>query len=313
MHFHSFFGESKYHSRPLAPMLAAGGASLVAWSLVGDLLWVDWKTYKQNSQPKVGEALGWFEREIARIKAHCAEQRLKIALTPRDVDRAREGDPHIVLAIEGASFIERDPALVKRAYELGVRHLQLVHYVRNPLGDIQTEAAEHQGLTTLGKQVVEHCNRLGMLVDLAHATPAVVRDALALSTTPVVWSHGSVARGNAPAAGTTVLWRTRQLSLELAKGIAAKGGVVGLWALKPDVGASVEAYAGRLAELADWLGEDNAAFGTDINGLAAYATVSTYGDLRRVVEHWHGQGMPAARIHKLAVGNYARVLKVAMQ
>lgn len=45
MHFHSCFGESKFHFRPLRHTLAAGGATLVAWSLVGDLLFVDWKTY----------------------------------------------------------------------------------------------------------------------------------------------------------------------------------------------------------------------------------------------------------------------------
>jgi hypothetical protein len=54
MHFHSFFAESKYHLRPLAQTLAAGSTTLAAWSLVGDLLWFDVKTYKQTSAPKPG-------------------------------------------------------------------------------------------------------------------------------------------------------------------------------------------------------------------------------------------------------------------
>ncbi|MGH9811130.1 MAG: membrane dipeptidase, partial [Terriglobia bacterium] len=147
MHFHSFFAESKYHLRPLAQRLASGNTTLAAWSLVGDLLWFDVKTYKQKSVPKPGETLGWFQRELGRIKAHVAQQKLKIVRAPEDVDLAIRGQPHVVLAVEGASFIESDLRRVKAAYDLGLRHLQLVHYTRNTIGDLQTETPEHQGLT----------------------------------------------------------------------------------------------------------------------------------------------------------------------
>lgn len=133
MHLHSFFAESKYHLRPLAPALAAGNTTLAAWSLVADLLWFDPKTYKQKSEPKSGEAMGWFQRELGRIKGHIAEQKLKIVRTPQDVDLALRGEPHIVLAVEGSNFIEKDPARVKVAYDAGLRHLQLVHYTRNTM------------------------------------------------------------------------------------------------------------------------------------------------------------------------------------
>lgn len=311
MHFHSYFGNSTHHLRPLAATLAAGGTTLAAWSLVGDLLLVDWKTFKQRSEPKPGEAMGWFERELDRIKAHCAEQKLKLIATAADVDRAVAGEPHIVLAVEGATFVDADPARVQRAFDLGVRHLGLVHYIRNTLGDIQTLPYQSQGLTDLGRQVVRECNRLGMLIDVAHCAPAVVRDVLALSTAPIVYSHGSVVRGPA-AAPTAMVWRARQLPLDLAKAIAAKGGVVGLWVLTLDIGTSVADYARRMAEAAQWLGEDHVAFGTDINGLGRNAILSSYGELRGVVARWQAQGMPEPRMRKLAIGNYARVLKAAM-
>jgi membrane dipeptidase len=312
MHFHSFFADSKYHLRPVGPGLAAGNTTLAAWSLVGDLLWFDVKTYKQNSVPKPGEAMGWFQRELGRIKEHIAQQKLEIVRAPKDIDLALRGKPHIVLAVEGASFIETDPGRLKTAYDLGLRQLQLVHYTRNTLGDIQTEAAEHRGLTQLGKQVVRECNRLGILVDLAHSTEAAVADALALSRVPIVWSHSSVTREPA-AAGTGAIWRRRQLSLGTAKEIARKGGVVGLWSLAVDVGKTPAAYADRMIELAEWLGDDHVAFGTDFNGLGPYGLLSGYGDLRRVVEHWQRQGIGEARIRKLAIGNFARVLKAALQ
>ena len=90
--------------------------------------------------------------------------------------------------------------------------------------------------------------------------------ALAVSKAPMVWSHSSVTRTRRPQWIMPVT-QARQLSLEQAKAIAAKGGVVGLWALRSDVGQTPEAYADRLSEMADWLGEDHAAFGTDMNGL----------------------------------------------
>ena len=291
MHFHSFFGDSKYHSRPVAQALSAGGATLVSWSLGGDILWFDSKTYKQKSVPAPGEPLGWFQRELGRIKAHVADQKLKIVRSASDVDRALRGEPQIVLSVEGASFIENDAGRVKVAYDLGVRHLQLVHYTRNTLGDIQTDPPEHKGLTELGKQVVRECNRLGILVDLAHCTEATARDALSVSRAPVVWSHGSVTRGPA-APPSALVWRRRQLSLDVAREIARKGGVVGLWALAPDVGKTVEAYGDRIAQLAEWLGEDHVAFGTDMNGLATFSVVSGYAEVRRIVEHWQRQRLP---------------------
>ena len=137
-------------------------------------------------------------------------------------------------------------------------------------------------------------------------------DALAISRAPIVWSHGSVTRG--PLAGASAsVWRRRQLSLDGAKEIARKGGVVGLWSLTADVGKTPEAYADRMIELAEWLGDDHVAFGTDLNGLGPYSALSGYGDLRRIIDHWQRQGVDEIRVRKLAIGNYARVLKAALQ
>src|SRR5262249_4560238 len=123
-------------------------------------------------------------------------------------------------------------------------------------------------------------------------------------------SHSSVTRTRKPS-WTMPVTQSRQLALEDAKAIAAQGGVVGLWSLRSDVGATPQAYADRLSEMADWLGEDHAAIGTDMNGLVAPA-LTRFADLRRVVEHWQRRGMNEARIRKLAIENYARVLRQAM-
>jgi membrane dipeptidase len=313
MHFHLLFiGPNPAASNPLARNLAGGRATLVAWSLVGDLPWmgVTPRGFKQKSVPKPRETVTWFQAELARVKAHIAEQNLKIIKGPDDVDLALKGDPHVVLSVEGASFLDDDLSQLQAAYDAGIRHIQLVHYIRNSIGDFQTEKPQHGGLSAQGRKVVQECNRLGILVDLAHSTPDAVTQALAVSKVPMVWSHSSVTRTRKPQWMMSVT-QARQLSLEGAKAIAAKGGVVGLWALRSDVGHTPEAYADRLSEMADWLGEDHAAFGTDMNGLLGPALTS-YADLRRVVDYWEQRRMSESRIRKLAIENYGRVLKQAM-
>jgi membrane dipeptidase len=314
MHAHLFFfGPRPASAQPLARSMAAGNVKLLSWSLVGDVPWLkrSRRGFEQSGTPGPGEALAWFEKDIALIKAHIAEQGLKIARTPADLDLALKGEPHVVLSVEGASFLDKDAGQLQAAYDHGIRHVQLVHYIRNPLADFQTERPEHDGMTELGKAAVEQCNRLGMLVDLAHCTPKAVDDALAVAKAPLVWSHSSVTRTREPGWRMPV-WQARQLSLESAKAIAAKGGVVGLWSLPSDVGRTVDAYAQRLAELADWLGEDHAAFGTDMNAIAN-PVIRSYADLQQVVAHWRRAGMPEARIRKLAIDNYARALRAAFE
>jgi membrane dipeptidase len=311
MHAHLFFIGPKPASRhPLGKMMADGNATLVSWSLVGDMRWIRPSPtgLRQKGAPKPGDATNWFKEEVARVTAHAREQKIKIATTPADIDRAVGGEPHVVLSVEGASFLDDGIDSLRIAHEAGIRHIQLVHFIRNTIGDFQTEPPEHNGLTAYGQQVIKECNRLGILVDLAHCTGAVVAQALAASSAPVVWSHSSVTKDGAFKRNAS--WRKRQLGMEQAKAIAAKGGVIGLWGLRSDVGSTVEAYGDRLLEMARWLGDDHVAFGTDMNAVAN-SPVATYADVRRVVRHME-KHIDSARVRKIAIGNYARVLRAAM-
>lgn len=312
MHFHSFFGDTPFHSRPMANTLANGRATLVAWKIVADGAWFLPKPpHTQTSEPKPGQALARLRQHAERVKAHLAEQRLKLALTPQDVDLALRGEPHIVLSVEGSVFLENDPARLQIAYDLGVRHLQLVHFINNPIADIQTVEPRLGNLTDLGKAVIAECNRLGILVDLAHMAPSGISASIAASRVPVVWSHGSVSAGPMPD-WKMVTWKARQLSLAKAREIAKAGGVVGLWALRTDVGPTPDAYGARLLEMANWLGDAHVGFGTDINGLGKHAVLNTFVDVRTVIEGWQARKVPEKRIRLIASENYGRVLKQAM-
>lgn len=313
MHFHSFFFRpDATQARPLARAMADGNATLVSWSLVGDVPWLRPAKggFAQKGAPKPGEAVTWFRQELDRVRKHLDGQKLRIARTPQDIDLALRGVPHVVLSVEGASLADDDLRQLEVAHDLGVRHVQLVHYITNPIGDFQTRRPRHGGLTKFGEKVIEECNRLGILVDLAHCTREVVTRALAVSKAPVVWSHSSVTKTREPHWSMPV-WQARQLTAETAGAIAAKGGVVGLWGMRPDVGATVEAYADRLLQMADWLGEDHVGFGTDMNALRN-PVIASFADLKRVVRYWETRGVDQGRIRKIAIGNYARVLRQAM-
>lgn len=131
----------------------------------------------------------------------------------------KEGKLEIALGIENGYGIGNDISLLKKYYDLGVRYLTLCHTKNNDICDSSTdpEGAEHNGLSEFGTRVVKEMNKLGILIDLSHASDKTVEDVLAISKVPVFASH-SCARffNNNP----------RNLSDDLIKKIAEKGGVI---------------------------------------------------------------------------------------
>ena len=101
-----------------------------------------------------------------------------------------------------------------------------MHYTLNAVGDIQTEAPRHGGLSDFGRELVRKAQAKGMLVDLAHSTEAAVGHALAVASKPMVWSHGWV-RERVGQWQESYGYQKRALSLEHARRIAAADGVVG--------------------------------------------------------------------------------------
>lgn len=296
--------------------------AIVAWKLVADARWIRVTNtgIEQAREPAPGELASFFEAYLERMKGYIAEQKLRTVLTPADVDACITGESGIVLASEGADFLEGKVENLNPAYEKGLRHLQLVHYIHSPVGDFQTVAPVHNGLSEMGKRLVEACNAKGVLVDLAHSTAASVDQALDISRAPLLWSHSWVegAGGN---------WQDqygflkRRLSLDHAKKIAAHGGVVGLWAFglsRPGFGWSVspgntQAYAREIANLVDKIGADHVGLGTDIEGVGPNWAVNDYGHLRSVVDHLEEMKLGASVIERIAYANYARLLKAVLR
>ncbi len=322
MHSHYGMVTRRGGESGLADDMRASGVALVAWKLIADARWIKAgpSGIAQSGEPAPGALAQFFGETIDRMRRYVTQHKLRAVLARADVDACVAGDSGIVLASEGADFLEGKVDGLGAAYDKGLRHLQLVHYIRTPVGDLQTTRPEHAGLSALGKQVIEACNARGILVDLAHSGGPSVEQALDVAKAPLVWSHGWVDAQPGQ-------WRdasgfmARRLSLEQAKKIAAKGGVVGLWALgvnRPVPGWNVSpgnqaSYARELASLVNRLGADHVALGTDIEGVGPNWAVNSYAHVRAVIGSLEEAGLGDAVIEKVAHANYARVLKEALK
>src|SRR6185295_19350887 len=116
----------------------------------------------------------------------------ELALTAKDVrDSFKRGRIGSLLGMEGGHAIENSLGALRAYYALGARYMTLTHSQTLDWADSATDEARHAGLTRFGEEVVREMNRLGMLVDLSHVSPATMEDALRVSEAPVIFSHSS--------------------------------------------------------------------------------------------------------------------------
>jgi membrane dipeptidase len=258
---------------------------------------------RQVREPHPGELRSSAVLQIDRVLARAGQGRLHLVLAPDDVDRARrERRPAALLAFEGGDALEGEPARVREYHALGVRSIQLVHYRINELGDIQTEPPRHGGLTPAGQAVVSELNRLGMVVDGAHAAPATLRGILAASRHPIIVSH------TGPAALRPQL--ARHLADDLLREVAAKGGVIGVWPLAR-AGAGLDQLLRELDYVRRLVGIDHVGLGTDMAGLAGATSIPTYREVALLPAALLARGLSDAGVRKVLGGNLMRVFETA--
>jgi membrane dipeptidase len=117
---------------------------------------------------------------------------LELALSSGDVERiVRSGKIASLIGIEGGVAIENSLAQLRAFYKLGARYMTLTHNTTLDWADAAIGEPKHDGLTPFGERVVKEMNRLGMLVDISHVSPATMADAMRLSRAPVIASHSS--------------------------------------------------------------------------------------------------------------------------
>jgi membrane dipeptidase len=293
--------------------MTANGMLVVARKIVADgpvIRRFPGKGIQQVREPAAGELASRFDKAFERLKAEHDSQKLIEIVDAASFRRVLDGrEPGVVLAAEGADFIDGDLKRLESMHAAGLVHVQLVHYRISEIGDISTERPRHNGLTPFGKQVLQACNRLGILVDIAHCTPDGMAQALELSAKPLIYSHGHMV-------STTPHWtqsatRARAIPSDLARRVAEKGGVIGLWPLGSQF-RSLDAYLSGLLAMVQALGPAHVGVGTDLFGLGGSTVIPGYEQFAELEELMMKRGLRTEDARNILGGNYLRVLGQAL-
>ncbi len=236
--------------------------------------------------------------------AAAAPDKLHVIRDQADLDmvlKARASGRQMVgglLATEGLHPLEGDLANIQHLYDAGYRMMGLLHFFDNELGG-SLHGVSHGGLTDFGKQAVGELERLGIIVDLAHSSPAVVDDVLAMAAKPVIVSHTGV-KGTCDSA--------RNLDDARMKRIAATGGLIGIgyWdgaVCDPSPASIVKAI--RYA--VDLVGAEHVALGSDYDGGTTVAFDTS--EIAVLTGEMRKAGFSEEEIAGVMGGNVVRLLR----
>lgn len=271
--------------------------------------------FAPNRNP--GDARDNLLRWFTALDAQLEKGQIHRALNLDDLRAAHQHvHPTIIQTVEGAMFIEGRLDRVEEVYKRGLRHLQLLHEHDDkvePLGDTNTAPAHLGGLTPFGAEVVRECNRLGIVVDLAHASHETVLGALKVATQPFIVSHTNLASWTGKNARMAEMMKPRLIRKEHAKVVADAGGVVGVWTHLAD---SLQEFVQSIKAMSDAIGVDHTGIGTDTDLLSsrsgqgtnrAYSNLPPGGFFAAVVGEMLRQGFTQEEITRIGGGNYCRV------
>jgi membrane dipeptidase len=254
--------------------------------------------------PEPGQLYKYHLEQLDRVDEMVAHHGLRRALSAADLETAhQQGQPSIVGDVEGLDFLEGKLERLEQAHHRGIRHVQLVHYTPNDIGDFQTGTVTHNGLTSFGAEAIRACHRLGFVCDVAHATEDTVKQAVKVATKPLLLSH--TALSGSPAMGPTPL-TARQISRDHALAVAETGGAVGIWHFFP----SLEKYVDGLKEMVDVVGIEHVCVGTDQQ--VARGSLQDYSQWVHLVGAMLRGGFTSDEAGKIAGGNYMRVFRAAV-
>jgi membrane dipeptidase len=228
-----------------------------------------------------------------------AEAGAEVATSAAELNRAAgDGRTAVLLGCEGGDFLEGDLRRLEEARAAGLTVLTLVHYRVSEIGDVQTEAPVHDGLSRFGRDVVAECNRLGIVVDCAHASFATTMAVLEASSQPVIISHGQLSYPG--------IAHPRLMSVQHAAAVAEAGGLVGAWPCGI-TSRSLADFGTEIIRLAEAAGPDHVAIGTDLDG--NYRPVLTsYDQFDDLVGLLRDRGLPPHRVYQILGGNALKLL-----
>ncbi len=233
-------------------------------------------------------------RSAGRLVVVRSAPELRAFLARRATDRTLLAG---LLATEGLHALDADLRSVDTLHAAGFRMLGLTHFFDNPVAG-SAHGVDKGGLTLFGRAVIRRMEALGIVVDLAHASPRTVDDVLAMATRPVVVSHGGV-QATCPG--------PRNLTDDQLRRIAATGGLVGIgyWdGAVCEIGARATARA--IVHAVRVAGLDHVALGSDFDGAT---TVPFDGaELAQLTQALLDEGLTPAQVAAVMGGNVERFL-----
>jgi membrane dipeptidase len=216
----------------------------------------------------------------------------------------RERDPRItagLLSIEGAHALDGDPANVDVVADAGIRMISPAHFFDTEFGG-SAHGIEQGGLTAKGREMVRRMEARGVVLDVAHASPATVDDCLELATRPVVASHTGL---------RTLVDSPRNLTDAQARGIAATGGLVGIGFWDDVVGGRDAASVARtIVHAVELAGPEHVALGSDWDGAVGVPFDAAH--VVRLTGALLDAGMDEASLRLVMGENVLRVLGEAL-
>ncbi|MFN2621783.1 MAG: dipeptidase [Chthoniobacterales bacterium] len=200
--------------------------------------------------------------QTARLYIEVSDSdRFAICRSHREILQAREQNKiALLLMMEGVEPLSSDLDLLRAFYELGLRSLCLTHVRRNAAGDgglFAASGSPRDGLTPFGRDVIQECERLGIIIDLAHISPAGFDDIIEMTRKPVIISHTNARK---------YYDIERNVTDEQIKAVGARGGVIGINAVlvsphKEE--ATLDRYVDHIEHVRDLIGIDGVAIGFD--------------------------------------------------
>ncbi|HEY8106610.1 MAG TPA: dipeptidase [Gemmatimonadales bacterium] len=282
--------------------------------------------------------------DIARQVIARYPDRLALALSADDIEREfSRGRIASLIGMEGGHAIENSLGVLRICYALGARYLTLTHNVTTDWADAALDAARHGGLSPFGREVVREMNRLGMLVDLSHVSPATMTAALDVTEAPLIFSHSNAralvdhARNvpdailaRVPANGGMVMAtfvpafvsaevaafeqrreaEDKRLAESLSDAAERRRPLEAWEAVNPRPQATLSQVADHIEHLRDATGVDHVGIGSDFDGIdtipAGLDDVSRFPDLLAELAR---RGWSDDDLAKLAGRNFLRVFR----
>jgi len=153
-----------------------------------------WSVYVPVETIAAGNAFQITKEQIDLVHKMIAlyPDTFELALDAQDVQRIEaKGKIASLIGMEGGHSIEGSIGKLRQLHAMGARYMTLTHSETLEWADSATDVARSDGLSPFGEEVVLEMNRLGMLVDISHVSPATMHDALRISKAPVIFSHSS--------------------------------------------------------------------------------------------------------------------------